>query len=65
MTLAESIRLIEERFKGVVTGIEYEDGSGKKFNVKINSAARWQFVEIITGNDGKPMVISRWKSVKH
>ena len=65
MTLAETIKLIEDRFEAIVTAIEYEDGSGKNFNVRLNSEARWTFVRIITGNDGKPTAISRWKSTKH
>ena len=64
MTLAQAIKLIEDRFNAVVTAIEYEDGSGKKFNVRLNSGRGWQFVEIITGKDGNPLAISRWKSVK-
>jgi hypothetical protein len=59
MTLGQVISLIEERFKSRVIGIEYEDGSGKNFNVRLYDYPGWTFVQIVNGQ-----ALSRWKSVK-
>ena len=59
MSLAEVIRLIEERFEDRILGIEYEDGSGKNFNVRLCKTPGWTFVQIVNGK-----ALARHKSTK-
>ena len=46
-TLTEAIKILETKFfKGqTVTAIQFEDGSGYKFNVQINGG-KWQFINL-------------------
>lgn len=45
MTLIDAIRKIEARYGKMVTAIQYEDGSLKKFNVQFNHGD-WEFVDL-------------------
>jgi len=45
MTLSAAITIIETRYRKKVTAIQYEDGSGRSFNVQFNGGA-WKWVRI-------------------
>jgi len=45
MTLATAITTIETKYRKKVTAIQYEDGSGRSFNVQLNGG-KWQWVRL-------------------
>ena len=45
MTLAQAIATIENKYSKTVTAIQYEDGSGRSFNVQLNGG-KWQYVRL-------------------
>jgi hypothetical protein len=45
-TLAEAISYIEFQKGRKILAIQYEDGSGRKFNVQFFGSNKWQFVQL-------------------
>lgn len=45
-TLTEAIKYIQFQTGKIITGIQYEDGSGRKFNVMFEGATNWKFYKL-------------------
>lgn len=45
-TLTEAIQVIESKFNRTVLGIEFEDGSMRKFNVQLSGNAGKTFIDL-------------------
>ncbi len=45
ITLTEAIQKLEKKYSKKVTAIQYEDGSGRKFNVQFDFGG-WKFISL-------------------
>jgi hypothetical protein len=46
MDLIKAILLLELRIQKKIIAIEYEDGSGCKFNFKLEGSNKWSYVDL-------------------
>jgi hypothetical protein len=46
LRLIEVLAYLAQNHAGNITAIQFEDGSGNKFNYQINGNATWQFIDL-------------------